>query len=353
MGRLELLSIEEAARRPIPWPDVYFTPRYGAAVEASDHGVWELAIWEPGPIVFPYLKRPIDPKIAGEEARFDVVSPYGYAGTWAPPDLGDSEWRGFRAKLRESLRAAGAVAEFQRLSGLVPGREALLAADPDLKGVHHQDTVAIPLARGYEACWAAAEGRSRTKTRKARRLGYTWSCRQATPQDVARGSTFRTLYEATMRRVDAKPYYLFPDGYYERLQRGLGSILFVVEVSAADGKVGASGLFMDWRPLLHLHLVGNEPWAMGDGAGNLLYDGLVRWACEQGCFERLHVGGGNRPADRLYYFKRGFGGEAVPLWLARSVLDPEAYPRLVAAHAAATGRSVAELEARYFPAYRA
>lgn len=354
-NHLELLSAEEAARREIPWPDVYFTPGYGSAVEATDGGAWELALWQPGPIVFPYLRRPVDPALGAAGAgRFDIISPYGYAGTWAPPDLPQGEWRAFRSALRAALRQAGAVAEFQRIGGLVPGRDPLLAADPELSGRHYQDTIAIDLARGYDACWEAAESRSRTKTRKARKRGYAWSCRPAQPEDVRPGSSFRALYDGTMRRVEADPYYLFPDLYYERLQAFLGPRLLVLEVRAPDGRIGVSGLAMDWRPLLHLHLVGSETWATSDGAGNLLYDGIIRWGAEQGCFERLHVGGGQSPDDRLFYFKRGFGGEPVPMWLARSVLDPEAYAALLEARAAATGRAVGELEASgYFPAYRA
>ena len=33
---------------------------------------------------------------------------------------------------------------------------------------------------------------------------------------------FRRLYDATMKRVGARPYYFFPQGYYEALAEGLG-----------------------------------------------------------------------------------------------------------------------------------
>lgn len=92
---------------------------------------------------------------------------------------------------------------------------------------------------------------------------------------------------------------------------------------------------------------------MRDGAGNLLYDGLIRWGCDEG-YLRLHIGGGLKPNDNLYYFKRGFGGDPVPMWLARSVVAPDRYRDLVDQQARVRGcTSVALEQTGYFPAYRA
>ena len=310
MSKLLIMSTQEARASSVPWPDVYFSPGYGEAAEASDAGTWEVAVWDSGPIVFPYVKRP-----EAQEDRFRVTSPYGYAGTWAPPEVPLTQWQAFREALRSSLADRGCTTEFQRCSGLVSGRELLLQADPGLVGRHHNDTIGIDLSQGYDAAWTAAEGRSRTKTRKARKRGYSWQCRVCTAQDVAPGSTFRVLYEATMRRVESTPYYFFNDNYFARLQSGLTERLFILEVSAPDGVVVSSGLFMDWAPRLHLHLVGSRPQALRDSAVNMVYDGLIRWGCEAGRFELLHVGGGTAADDSLFFFKKSFGGQRVPYWV--------------------------------------
>ena len=351
MTTLEFHSPDQAARLGLEWDDVYLSPAYGRAVEASDGAQWELAVWRPGPIVYPYLRRPLDAALLPD--AFDVVSPYGYAGAWAAPGVGPAQWRAFRRAWREAIVARGAVAEFVRAGGFVSGYEAMLEADPALELLRETTTVAIDVARSFENAWAAAEGRARTKTRKAKKRGYTWSCRPCTLADVGPESSFRALYEGTMRRVEARPYYLFPTAYYEALA-ALGPRLLLIEVRHPDKGLGVSALAFDWAPKLHLHLVGNHSWALREGAGNLLYHGLVEWACEQGRFSRLHVGGGLSHEDRLFYFKRGFGGHAIPFVTASAILDPARYDAAVERHAQQLGCAPAGLRrSAYFPSYRA
>ena len=156
MNELKILPVESALSAGVEWPDVYFTPAYGHACEVSDSAPWEVAVSDSGRIVFPFLKRHVDPSIAGFEGAFDVVSPYGYAGTWVAPGVSQREVTSFRKSLRSALAERGGLAEFHRCSGLVPGVEMVEAADPLLAVERLHDTVGIDLTRGYEACWAAA-----------------------------------------------------------------------------------------------------------------------------------------------------------------------------------------------------
>ncbi|HVI03353.1 MAG TPA: GNAT family N-acetyltransferase [Enhygromyxa sp.] len=353
MSELELLDVDQALDAAIEWPDVYLTPAYGRASEASDGAVWRVAVWRPGPILYPYLERPVDRELAPGGA-FDVVSPYGYAGAWAAPGVSLEQWRAFRIAWRAAMIERGGIAEFVRAGGFVSGYAAMLEADPSLVVRQRTSTVAIDVARPFAAAWAAAESRARTKTRKAQKHGYSWSCRPCTPADVAASSSFRQLYESTMRRVEARPYYLFPDTYYQALARGLGDRLGVIEVRHPERGLGVSGIFFEWGPNLHLHLVGSESWALGDGAGNLLYHGLIEWACARPHSQRLHVGGGLTHEDKLFYFKRGFGGHAIPFVTASSILDPDRHQLAVERRAEQCGCTVERLSSSgYFPAYRA
>src|SRR5688500_15775464 len=107
MSELQILSVDEARSADVAWPDMYFTPEYGAAAEASEGSGWFVAVWSRGPIVFPFLKRPV-PSELGTPGLFDVVSPYGYCGTWAPDDVDLAQWQQFRTELRAALREQGA-----------------------------------------------------------------------------------------------------------------------------------------------------------------------------------------------------------------------------------------------------
>jgi serine/alanine adding enzyme len=348
---LRFLSVAEAAATDLPWPDLYFSPGYGAAVEASDDAVWEVAVWDRGPILQPMLRRPVDPSLAGA-GLFDLVSPYGYAGAWAPADVPAAEWSAFRAACRSAAIDRGAVAEFLRIGALVPGGDALIASDVDLRTEHLQDTVVLDLSIGYDAWWTAAQGRCRTSIRKARKVGWTAEARPVVAADFEPESPFRSLYEDTMRRVGASTYYLFGDAYYDRLRAACGDDLWLVEARRGD-EVGAAALFVRWNDLLHYHLSGSGRDAAREGANNLMLDAALKRGIDAGV-TRFHLGGGVGGEDALFKFKASFGGSRIPFRVGRAVLDPVRYDALTAARATATSRSVAELmSSGYFPAYRA
>ena len=189
-------------------------------------------------------------------------------------------------------------------------------------------------------------------TRKARKLGLTWEEAPASLAEMT-GGRFRALYDGTMERVSAKPYYFFGDRYYELLHAALGDDLRLAQVRNADGDVVAAALFMRWGDLLHYHLAGSERDAARLGANNLLLDGMIAWGFEHG-LRLLHLGTGITAGDALYKFKVQFGGRLLPYWLLRTVLDEERYAVLTQRRATATKREPRELlESGFFPAYRA
>jgi hypothetical protein len=284
---------------------------------------------------------------------WDLVSPYGYAGAWAPEGVSADQWRRFREMFREDAAARGAVAEFLRLGSLVPGQSQLLEADPGLEVSLRSETVLLDVTPGVQAMWHEAQGPSRTATPKAREAGFGVTIRPAAVGDLGPEGGFRALYEATMRRVSARPYYCFDQAYYDRLLAGLGPRLHLAEARRSETGVETAALFMEWEGLLHYHLAGSTPDASRLGANNLMIHAVMDWAFERG-LSGLHLGGGVRPGDGLWRFKTGFGSDRLPFVVARSVLRADSYGRLVDARAEATGRSRADLVASgYFPAYRA
>jgi hypothetical protein len=350
---LSILSREEAAALPdSTWPDVYFSPGYGAAAEASDGGRWHSALWDGGRIQEPFLLRELDAGLAGP-GSFDASSPYGYAGIAGAEDVAPLDWTEFRRALRAELARRGVVSEFLRFGDLVPGREAAAAADPLLGLRFGNETVVAELSRGFDAFWDACEGRARTAVRKARKLGWEVHVAIAQEADLKEDSSFRRLYEDSMRRVGARPYYLFADSYYEALREGLGGGLLLARVAHADGRVGAAALLMLHGELMHYHLAGSERSAARDGANALLLCGAAETGVARGA-RLLHLGGGLGGSEELFRFKRAFGRSIRGFHQARSVIAPGRYDALVRARAAATGRSPEDLLSRdYFPAYRA
>lgn len=347
LSQLKFLNAVDASNADLPVPDFYFSAGYGLAVEESDQHPWELACWDDGAIVFPFLKRSVE-----GSTSFDIVSPYGYAGTWGDESVPLSVWQTFRRQLKSELIEQGCVAEFQRVGSLVNGVNMLAQSDDQLTVSQHNHTICIDLSEDYESCWNRAESRCRTKTRKARKNNYTWTCRLATGEDAERDSVFRTLYQSTMERVEASEYYLFNDGYFQKLIQGLRGQIYILEVINGDGTVVVSGLFVDSSPLLHLHLLGSDRNSLRDGAGNLAYDGLIQWGCGQQRFSKLHVGGGMVEDDSMYKFKKSFGGEPTPFHTASCILNPSDYNQLCEERASSFGVSLSLLQQSFFPLYR-
>lgn len=357
MGSLQILTREEAAATMLDFPDVYYSPSYAAVAEASDGAAWQIAVWKGGAILMPFLLRPILADLVdstGYGTLFDIVSPYGYSGCFAREEVSPAECRSFRAALRAELERRGVVAEFLRLGNLVEGREVLLAADELLTAKRHNDTIGIETNVAEQVYWDRCEGRARTAVRKATRLGYTAATRPIERVDLAPDSPFRRLYTETMQRVAAQPYYYFDDDYYDTLFHELGTRLRWFIANNAAGEPVVMAMTMVWRPFVHLHLVGSDPVATRDGAGNLCYDAMFRWACQQPEVQLCHLGGGLSADDALFNFKKSFGGQRIPFWVASSILNARAYEHLTRRRAAAIGSTAEELvRCSYFPAYRA
>ncbi|MCB9662867.1 MAG: GNAT family N-acetyltransferase [Alphaproteobacteria bacterium] len=357
MISLSFLDVDAAGQADLPWPDVYFGPGYGRAVEASDGARWEVAVGEPGPFLYPYLKRVVDPDLIAEAGLggplVDLVSPYGYAGIWAPAGTPAAAWRAFREAFRATARERGVVAELLRVGSLLEGQALLHGADAHLELRPHNETIAVELEGGHEAVFARAVPQWRNKVRKAAKGGHTPRTRVVTEADLAPGGAFRRIYDETMERVEARPYYFFPDAYYTALRDGLGDDLRIVEVVDAAGEVVAASLWMRWGELLHYHLAGSHRTAGRTGVMNQMVDAALAWASDAG-LARVHLGGGLTADDALFAFKAASGGRRLPFFTGRCVLDSETERALTEARARRAGTSVEALRATgYFPAYRA
>lgn len=345
---LEVLDTTEALKKNLNYPDIYFTPGYGLAAEAAESGYWRLASWKEGLIIFPFLLRDISS--LGCPQTYDIISPYGYGGAWSNEKATPKDWRDFRAALIAWAEKQNVVSCFMRIGGLVPGAEHVISYWTDTKTSKHNETFAIDTSLGYETCWKGYHSRTRTKVRKARKLGFSGKWQKASPSSVAPGSRFRQLYEETMKRVDASSYYFFPDAYYENLAESCD--LQILEVFDLDGMYAASALVMTHANIAHLHLVGTRDDANRAGVGTLIYDEAVQWSASHG-YDFLNIGGGLQADDSLAYFKAGFGGKKCDYWISKAIFNKTEYDRLLALNAERRSTSIDSLrEASFFPQYR-
>ncbi|HEY0697025.1 MAG TPA: GNAT family N-acetyltransferase [Micromonospora sp.] len=338
---VELADVgRDRAPEGVRLPDVYFTAGYGHAAATMDGGSWRISHCEER-ILVPYVVRDIP---AGGR---DAISPYGYSGVHVDPTCDPVQVGAFWRAALAHWRDAGLVTMFLRFSPLDPYSVEVVRELPGVRLSGPRTTVTVPVDRGAPHAWTAMEGRSRTAVRKAARAGMDAVIRPASTADTVAGSPFRRLYEQTMRRVGSAPGYLFSDTHYRRLSDGLGKDLLIVEVRGRDGEVVSAALVLRHADRAHYHLAGSRPEAAREGANNLLVWTILEWAADSGC-RQVHLGGGVRPDDGLFQFKRSFGGERTRYWTGGVVIDPARYDRLLAA----TGVGPAGA-ADFFPGYRA
>ena len=286
--------------------DAYYRRPY---VEAA-------ALLEPGR---PFLLEHEGALFAGierEDPR-DVVTPYGYGGPTA-----DGFWDAYE----EWARERGVVTTFVRFHPLLGNqRGASIHVEPLAPTVAWRLDPERDLRAGMHF-------KHRNKVTKAENAGATVA------QHDGLGE-FVPLYEDTMRRLDADPFYLFEPAYWERLAE-LPLARFDASI---DGEVVASALCLATPPFLHYHLSGTTDAGRSTGASTLVLLEAARWAQANG-YERFHLGGGlGGRQDSLHHFKARFDPDGlVDAAVGKAIHDEARYREL-----GGDGYD------GYFPAYRA
>jgi serine/alanine adding enzyme len=252
------------------------------------------------------------------EGPRDVVTPYGYGGPTGP---------GFWPAYEEWARERGVVSTFVRFHPLL--------ANQRHAPIHAEElapTVAWRVEPGRDLL-AGLHFKHRNKVRKAENAGAT-----VTQHDGL--GEFVELYEDTMRRIDADPFYLFEPAYWERL----GELPLARFDAVIDGDVVASALCLPSKLWLHYHLSGTTDKGRETGSSTLVLLEAARWAQANG-YDRFHLGGGlGGKADSLHHFKARFDPEGlVEAAIGKAIHDEEAYRELSGGEARFDG---------FFPAYR-
>jgi serine/alanine adding enzyme len=312
--------------------DVYLRSAYleSASLIGQGRPVYLHVAGQAGDVVFPCLVRE-----AGD-GYGDVGTPMGYGGPVAAG--ADPPVDAFFEAYERWCRDNGVLATFVRFHPVLENQR--LA-----EGRWHLEHIGQSIAwrvggRPAGELEAGMDPHHRRVARKGRRAGVEVSFEQA-PERL---DEFVALYDETMRRRDASPFYFFPDAYWHHLTHELAEHLLRGD-ARAGGDLVASILCLAGGPLLHYHLGCSSERGQALGANHLLFLETAGWAADRG-FARFHLGGGvGGFEDSLYEFKRRFDPEArFPAYLGKAVHDVDAYLELAGAN---------EIEyAGYFPAYR-
>lgn len=341
-----MITIRHGQSAATESPSVYFTAGYGQATVAGSATEWVNLQAVEGNWQMPLTINAL------ESGDFEASSPYGYSGIFSSSGISAATLSDLWDEAKEELRNRGVVSLFLRFA---PFDLESVERSRGLVGLtlaHVSNTIIVPTADS-DSIWSNMQGRARTAVRKAERLGMLGSVQPATDEDLLEASPFRTLYENTMRRVQAAAHHYYPDAHYTLLRAALGDALQVATVRNSDGDVAAAALIMVDKNVVHYHLSGSNPVDARNGANNLLLWTILQWSANRGSL-LVHLGGGVSNEDSLYKFKASFGGTALPFTVGKAIINPGRYDALVKERAHVLGISQRTLElSNYFPSYRA
>ena len=352
---LQVVPIEEAkqwreiVRRFTDW-DIYYLPEYVKAFQVHGDGEPLLFYYESSSlqVMNVVMKRDVadDLRFQGKippKTYYDLVTPYGYGGGVAEGEKEATELKKYKAAYEAYCARQGIVSEFVRFHPLM-GNARDMAELYQIQSLGA--TVAIEM-QSAEQIWEDFSSANRNKIRKAQKNGVTifWGRSAELLQQ------FHCMYNGTMDKDQAKPYYYFGDEFYNSILEDLKHH-FLIFYAVCQGKMAAMSLILFANQQLHYHLSASDPAFNFVAPTNLLIYESALWGLENG-FQSLHLGGGlGSRMDELYRFKKTFNKQKdLEFAVGRRIFFEESYNELVEIRKNSTPDF--DSSAAFFPLYRA
>ncbi|HEY9072021.1 MAG TPA: GNAT family N-acetyltransferase [Candidatus Ozemobacteraceae bacterium] len=298
--------------------DIYFTHRWHALFALGTRATPKvfLAGHGNGRLLYPFLLHPLPPGPSGRPS-FACESAYGYGGpiaTGFDSSAAQAADRLFCAWARDN----GVVAEFIRFHPLLANHDLFTCG---LETEMNRETVIVPLDAPFDELVTRFSAAKRRNLRKATKAGLT----------VAPGTDlpgFWQLYEATMTRRAAPPFYHFSPEHRASLEAIIRDTGFLLE-ARVGGRLVAAALFLSSAGTLHYHLGGSDASALATAPNDSLMAEAIKIGRNLGLCQ-LHLGGGATTAadDSLLRFKSGFSSRRAAFRVGKRVHDPERHEQL-------------------------
>jgi CelD/BcsL family acetyltransferase involved in cellulose biosynthesis len=270
----------------------------------------------------------------------DATSPYGFPGPIGKGLADQSFVTAAFQEVRRVLAAEGIVSLFVRfhpfLNPLVPEGVGLVA--------DHGGSVVIDLSQSPELIWQQMRQNHRRQITRSIRSGHAVGF----DESDAGLEIFKSLYRATMRRVEADGYYFFDDAYFDALRSAMGERMRIAVVRVGN-EVAAAGLFIEENGIVEYHLSGSDERFATFAPTKLLTHFMTNWARQRGN-RWLHLGAGmGAPDDALLHFKSGFSPIHHRFRTLRMITRTVEYVRLALKHDPSVDPTRVD---GYFPVYR-
>ncbi|RHB49232.1 GNAT family N-acetyltransferase, partial [Exiguobacterium sp. AM39-5BH] len=140
---------------------------------------------------------------------------------------------------------------------------------------------------------------------------------------------FKTMYESTMERDQATPYYFFKDNFYSSVLNDLKHNCLIF-YAIYNYEIIAMSMILFSNAQIHYHLSASDNNFRNLGATNLLLYEVANWG-HSNQFKTFHLGGGlGSKEDNLYKFKKVFNKKSKTVFkIGKKIFLHDAYSHLV------------------------
>lgn len=273
---------------------------------------------------------------------FDYASPYGYGGFIFEGNVCAENMTLFITEYRLLLAKENVVAEFIRFHPLLDNANKMR---PMLEVIDLGRTIAMDLTL-MDGIWYNISRERRNRIRKAQKSGITIA--HGKGMDLL--TKFKPIYEATMNRDQARPYYYFGDSFYHSIHNDLFDN-YEVFYAVLDDKIISMALIIFANKYMHYHFSGSLIEYIQLASFSLIMYEAACWGYEQG-FVSFHLGGGlGSNEDSLFKFKQAYNPHSSNQFsVGRLINNREAYDFLVDTRREKEAQF--NYNSTYFPLYR-
>ena len=319
--------------------DVYYLSGYVKAFQIHGDGEPQLFYYNENGLrgIYVYMKRN-----TAIEGVYDSITPYGYGGFLLEGNESSENMNALWNAYVDKMKSENIVDNFVRyhpvLANAVPMKTCSDVIDLG-------KTVSMDLT-SEEVIWKNIHSKNRNMIRKAEKNGVVIKHGQG----LELFDDFIKIYNATMDKDNAEPYYYFKPEFYKSIHEDLKDNyeMFWAEY---DGKIIAMSIMIYANGRLNYHLSGSDLQYRNLAPSNLLLYKAAMWGMDK-VMKTFHLGGGvGSGEDNLYKFKIAFNRFSdCQFSIAKHIFDNEKYDELVAERASRDAEF--DKESKFFPLYR-
>lgn len=328
--------------------DVYYLPEYSKAFKLHGDGDPFLIYYYDEDIraINVVMRRDIenDKNFSGKVASktfFDFTTPYGYGGFNIEGRVNDESVTRLNEAYSNYCVSNNVISEFVRFHPLLKNSQLNQSM---YEIIDLGRTITIDLT-SKEQIWADLSSKNRNVIRKAKKSGVDiyWG------RSTSLMKEFIPLYNATMDKDEAIPYYYFNNDFYQSVLKDL-KYNFLFFYAMYQKKIISMSIILFNNKNMHYHLSASNKEFQNLAATNLLLYEAAAWGHENG-YKSFHLGGGlGSREDNLFKFKKAFNKESDTFFsIGKKIFDHKIYNELLYIQ---NKHENGDKNSSFFPAYR-